>query len=87
MEIADLLVINFQKNIKKDLDELNKFIIDFDMNSIKQKSYHIKNSCLNIDLLDCIEILEKLEKQDFKNKEDLIIEFDKLNKIILFACN
>ena len=87
LEIADLLVINFQKNIKKDLDELNKFIIDFDMNSIKQKSYHIKNSCLNIDLLDCIEILEKLEKQDFKNKEDLIIEFDKLNKIILFACN
>ena len=83
-EIAEQLVVGFKNDIKKDLEQLNNFIINAHYDEVKQKAYYIKNSCLTVDLLNAIEVLEKIE--NLTKEEDLLIEFDKLNKIILFAC-
>jgi hypothetical protein len=83
-EIAEQLVVDFKNDIKKDLEQLNNFIINAHYDEVKQKAYYIKNSCLTLDLLNAIEVLEKIE--NLTKKEDLLIEFDKLNKIILFTC-
>ena len=86
-EIAQTLYSLFKKEIIKDLEELNYFITNFDTKNIEQKIYYIKNSCLIVDLLSVINILEKMQKEILYDKENLIKEFDKLNEAILNACN
>jgi PAS domain S-box-containing protein len=85
--IGEILFSSFKEEILKDLEELNSLIEVFDANKIVNKIYYIKNSCLNIDLLLAINILEKMENQFLYSKNDLISEFNKLNKTILYACD
>ncbi len=85
-EISEMLIKNFKNKILKDMEELNLLIINQDDEALKQKAYDIKNSCLNMDLTMAIEILERIEKSSL-NKEELISEFNNLNKIILFSCD
>ena len=85
-EISEMLIKNFKNKILKDMEELNLLIINQDDAALKQKAYDIKNSCLNMDLTMAIEILERIEKSSL-NKEELISEFNNLNKIILFSCD
>ena len=87
VEIAQKLYFTFKKEIIEDLEELNIFIKNFDIKNIEQKIYYIKNSCLAVDLLGVIDILEKMQKEILYDKENLRKEFDKLNKILLNACN
>ncbi|MDD2886934.1 MAG: response regulator [Aliarcobacter sp.] len=85
-EISEVLIKNFKNKILKDMEELNLLIINQDSVGLKQKAYDIKNSCLNMDLTMAIEILEKIEESSL-NTEELISEFNNLNKIILFSCD
>ncbi len=87
VEVAQKLYFIFKKDIIKDLEELNIYIKNFDVKSIEHKIYYIKNSCLAVDLLGVIDILEKMQKEILYDKENLIKEFDKLNKILSNACN
>jgi CheY-like chemotaxis protein len=83
-ELVEQLIFSFKKEILEDLEQLNSFIIKNNNDAIRQKAYYIKNSCLAVDLQNAVEILEKIENEI--NKEELLIQFDKLNKIILFVC-
>ncbi|MDD2895271.1 MAG: response regulator [Aliarcobacter sp.] len=85
-EISEMLITDFKNKILKDMEELNLLIINQDSIALKQKAYDIKNSCLNMDLVMATEILEKIEESSLNN-EELINEFNNLNKIILFTCD
>jgi len=86
-EIAQTLYVLFKKEIIKDLEELDSFIKNFDAKEIEQKIYYIKNSCLTVNLLSAIDILETMQKEILGDKENLMKEFDKLNKIVFSACD
>jgi PAS domain S-box-containing protein len=86
-EIAQTLYVLFKKEIIKDLAELDSFIKDFDVKNIEQKIYYIKNSCLTVNLLSAIDILETMQKEILGDKENLMKEFDKLNKTLFSACD
>ena len=86
-EIAQTLYLLFKKEIIKDLEELDYFIKNFDTKSIEQKIYYIKNSCLTVNLLSAIDILEIMQNDVLNNKENLMKEFDKLNKTVFSACD
>ena len=86
-EIAKTLYLLFKKEIIKDLDELSSFIENFDIKSIEQKIFYIKNSCVTVNLLSAIDILEKMQKEILHDKENLMKEFDKLNKTVFTACD
>ena len=68
------------------LKELNLLITNQDSIGLKEKAYDIKNSCLNMNLIMATDILEKIEESSLSN-EELISEFNNLNKIILFTCD
>ena len=86
-EISEKLYLKFKEEIVNDLKQLEFLIENYHKDDINQKLYYIKNSCLNIDLQEAIEILEKMQNQFINTKDDLIKEFKKLNKIILHACD
>ena len=86
-EIAQTLYLLFKKEIIKDLDELSSFIKNFDIKSIEEKIFYIKNSCVTVNLLSAISILEKMQKEILHDKENLMKEFDKLNKTVFTACD
>ena len=86
-EIAQSLYTLFKKEIIKDLAELDSFIKKLDVKNIEQKIYYIKNSCLTVNLLGAIDILEIMQKEILADKENLMKEFDKLNKLVFSACD
>ena len=49
--------------------------------------YYIKNSCLTVNLLSAIDILEIMQNDVLHDKENLMKEFDKLNKTVFTACD
>jgi CheY-like chemotaxis protein len=85
-EISEMLITNFKNKILKDMEELNLLITNQDSIGLKEKAYDIKNSCLNMNLIMATDILEKIEESSLSN-EELISEFNNLNKIILFTCD
>jgi PAS domain S-box-containing protein len=86
-EISEKLYLKFKEVILSDLEQLDYFIKNGNTDNINQKLYYIKNSCLNIDLQDAVEILEKMQNQLLDNHNNLMEEFNKLNKIISHACD
>jgi len=86
-EVGEILFHSFKNDIVKDLNELEDFVNIFDIKAIKQKAHYIKNSCLNLDLSKAVDILEKMENETISNKIELKNEFNKLSRIVLFACD
>uniref|UniRef100_UPI0040475083 ATP-binding protein n=1 Tax=Aliarcobacter sp. TaxID=2321116 RepID=UPI0040475083 len=86
-ELSSILLNSFKSNILDDLEEFDTNIKNNETDKIKQKAYYIKNSCLNVNLLTAVNILEKFEDESFKDEKKMLEEFSKLNKIILIACN
>lgn len=67
--IAQMIIEKFKKEIHKDLDELDFFIQENNSKEIIQKAHYIKNSCLNLELNEICEILEKLEENKLSKDE------------------
>ncbi|XOB62993.1 ATP-binding protein [Campylobacterota bacterium DY0563] len=84
--IADLIFNKFKNEIQKDLDELEKYILDEDEEDIVQKAHYIKNSSLNVALDEVSEYLTKLETQKL-NKDEKIEIFTIISKEINKAIN
>lgn len=59
--IANMIINKFKKDINEDINELEKYIEDENIEAINQKAHYIKNSCLNVALDDICELLQKLE--------------------------
>ena len=86
-EVVQKLYSLFKKEIMEDLKQLEYFIINNNKDEIAQKLYYIKNSCLTISLDDAVELLQNMQNKLIENKDELIKEFTKLNKIISYACD
>lgn len=87
LELSEKLCLKFKEEIQNDLDELDSLIKNNNKNELIQKLYYIKNSCLNINLQEAIQILEKMQNEYIDSKSDLQIQFNKLNTIIIYTCD
>lgn len=63
-KIAFKIIEKFENEIKKDIEELEKFVEQNNQINIIQKAHYIKNSCLNVALNDVCSLLEELEIND-----------------------
>ncbi len=80
-KIAKMVVDKFSKDIIKDLDELENFIKENDKDNIKLKAHYIKNSCLNVALVEVCDILQEIEVKDFK--KSLVEEkFEQIKRLL-----
>ncbi|GGD33151.1 hypothetical protein GCM10012288_03880 [Malaciobacter pacificus] len=68
-KIAIKIIEKFEKDIKKDIFELEKFIESNDEVNIKEKAHYIKNSCLNVALDDICNFLQELESEKTTTSE------------------
>jgi HPt (histidine-containing phosphotransfer) domain-containing protein len=68
-KIAIKIIEKFEKDIKKDIFELEKFIEANDEVNIKEKAHYIKNSCLNVALNDVCNFLQELESEKTTTSE------------------
>ena len=87
LDLSEKLYSKFKEEIKNDLSELELLIKNDNKNEINQKLYYIKNSCLNINLKEAIDILEKMQIDLLDSRDDLQLEFNKLNSTILYVCD
>jgi len=65
-KIAKMVVDKFSKDITKDLNDLEKFIKENDKANIISKTHYIKNSCLNVALVEVCDILQDIEHGDIE---------------------
>ncbi len=79
--IGEILIKKFQEDIPKDLDELEKFILENDATQISAKAHFIKNSCLNLGLDDICKQLQEIETT-IKDTVELQVAFQKLKSSI-----
>jgi len=79
--IADLIFNKFKNEIQKDLDELEKYILNEDKENIIQKAHYIKNSSLNVALDEVSDYLTKLEIEEL-NKDEKLEVFTMISKEI-----
>jgi len=78
--VALMIVNNFKKSIVEDLDELELCIKNNNSEKIIAKAHYIKNSCLNVELKEVCELLQKIES---KQDEDKTLEiFNTIKKHI-----
>jgi len=80
-KIAKMVVEKFSKDIIKDINELERFIKENDKDNIILKTHYIKNSCLNVVLVDVCNILQDIE---LGNIEDDLLEekFEEVKKLL-----
>jgi len=62
--ICQILVDNFMKTIKDDLEELKDYSTKEDSLNIQEKAHYIKNSCLNLQLEEEINLLQEIESNN-----------------------
>lgn len=80
--ICTMLINRFKTSINKDLEELKDFAKTKQLKEMKEKAHYIKNSCLNLDLKEEIEVLQELETSDL-NKEEIENKIQELEKSLL----
>ena len=62
--ICEMLINRFKDSINKDMSELKAFAEEENYKELKDKAHYIKNSCLNLDLTEEIQILQEIETGD-----------------------
>lgn len=67
--IAQLIINKFKNDIVHDLEDLENIINSENINEINEKAHYIKNSCLNVNLLEVCELLQKLENKEIQIDE------------------
>lgn len=79
--IANMIIKKFEKDIQKDIKELEKYVEDNDIENISLKAHYIKNSCLNVSLDEVCGLLQVLENKDLEESEKINV-FKEINSLI-----
>jgi PAS domain S-box-containing protein len=80
-KIATLLIAKFHEEIANDLDDLEYFITQNDVQSTVEKAHFIKNSTLNLGLDAISNLLQKLENKAISNDEKTAV-FEQIRQMI-----